>query len=104
MDILQYFARDYHGTPFVLFGTVHIITLVVVALFILGLTRFKGAPEATLRKVRWTLAVALWLSEIVWQLWTIAIGTWSIQTMLPLHLCSVLIWLSSFALISRNEF
>ncbi len=102
MDLLQYFARDYHGAPFVLFGAAHIVTLVVVALFILALTRFKGAPESTLRKVRWTLAIVLCLNEIAWHVWSLAVGTWNIQTMLPLQLCSLLIWLSVFALISRN--
>jgi len=102
MDITQYFARDYHGAPFVLFGTVHIVTLIVVALFILGLTRFKGASEQTLRKVRWTLAIALWLNEIAWHIWNIAVGMWTIQTMLPLQLCSVLVWLTGFTLVSRN--
>jgi len=102
MDLLQYFARDYHGAPFVLFGTVHIISLIVIALFMLGLTRFKGASGQTLQKVRWTLAIVLWLNEIAWHIWNIAIGTWTIQTMLPLHLCSVFIWLSGFMLISRN--
>jgi hypothetical integral membrane protein (TIGR02206 family) len=102
MDILQYFARDYHGPPFILFGTVHILTLAVVALFILWLTRFKGAPEQTLRRVRWTLAGVLWLNEIAWHAWNITVGTWTVQNMLPLHLCSVLVWLTGFALVSRN--
>lgn len=103
MNLLQYFARDYHGPPFILFGTVHILTLIVVALFIFSLTRFKGASESTLRNVRWTLAIVLWLNEIAWHIWNIAIGTWTIQTMLPLQLCSVLIWLAGFALIARNQ-
>lgn len=102
MDLLQYFAREYRGDPFVLFGTVHIITLIAVALFILGLTRFKGASQQTLYKVRWALALGLWLNEIAWHAWNIAVGTWNIQTMLPLHLCSVLVWLTGFMLIYRN--
>jgi hypothetical integral membrane protein (TIGR02206 family) len=102
MDLLQYFSRDYHGAPFILFGTAHILSLVAVALFIVGLTRFKGASEQTLRRVRWTLAGALWLNEIIWHAWNIAVGTWSIQSMLPLHLCSLLIWLSAFVLVSKN--
>jgi len=103
MDLLQYFARDYHGPPFVLFGTIHLVTLLVVALFILGLMRFKGAPEETLRKVRWALALGLWLNEIAWHAWNIAVGLWTVQTMLPLHLCSVLVWMSGFTLISKNQ-
>ena len=77
MGLLQYFTRDYHGPPFILFGTVHIVTLIIVALFIMGLARFKGASEQTLRNLRWTLAIALWLSMVAWQTWNIAIGTWT---------------------------
>ena len=103
MDILQYFARDYHGAPFVLFGPAHIATLIAVALFALGLTRFKGASAQTRSKVRWALAIALWLNEIAWHLWNIAIGAWAIQSMLPLQLCSVLVWLTGFTLITRKQ-
>jgi hypothetical integral membrane protein (TIGR02206 family) len=103
MDILQYFARDYHGPPFVLFGTVHIITLLVVGLFIFGLTLFHGAPEPVLKRVRWTLAIVLLLNEIAWHVWNIAIGTWTIQTMLPLQLCSVLVWLGIYMLFTKNH-
>jgi hypothetical integral membrane protein (TIGR02206 family) len=102
MGLLQYFAKDYHGPPFILFGPVHLVTLLVVVLFILWLTRFKGASQQTLRNVRWTLAIVLWLNEIAWHVWNIAVGTWNIQTMLPLHLCSVLVWLTGFMLIFRN--
>ena len=102
MDILQYFARDYHGAPFVLFGTVHILTLVVVGLFIAGLTLFRGASEIVRTRVRWTLAIVLVLNEIAWHVWNIAIGTWNIQNMLPLQLCNVLIWLEAYMLLTKN--
>jgi len=102
MDIAQYFARDYHGAPFVLFGAVHILTLIVVALFVWGLTFFRCASEQVRKRVRWTLAIVLLLNEIAWHIWNIAIGTWTIQTMLPLQLCNVLIWLGAYMLFTKN--
>lgn len=103
MDITQYFARDYHGAPFVLFGPAHLLTLLVIVLFNLWLIwRFRGAPPETLRKVRWTMLAVLYTNEIAWHLWNLAIGTWTIQTMLPLHLCSLLIWLCGVLLLTRN--
>lgn len=102
MDIAQFFAKDYTGPAFVLFGTAHLISIGCVAVFILLLTRFRGAPELTRKKVRWALAIGLWSVEASWHIWNLAIGTWNIQTMLPLHLCSVLIWLSGIMLIFKN--
>ncbi len=102
MDIGQYFIKDYTGPKFILFGNTHLITLFLIAVFIFLLTRFKGADENTLKKVRWTLAIALWSAESAWHIWNLVCGTWTIQTMLPLHMCSVLIWLTGFMLINKN--
>ena len=102
MDLGQYFIKDYTGAPFVLFGAAHIGTLIVIVLLNVWLLRFRGASEATRTKVRWTLAIVLWLAESSWHIWNLAIGTWNIQTMLPLHMCSVLIWLTGFMLIFKK--
>jgi hypothetical integral membrane protein (TIGR02206 family) len=75
----------------------------VVAFCVWGITFFRGASEPVLRKVRWTLAIVLWSNEIAWHLWNVAIGTWTLQSMLPLQLCNVLVWLTGFTLISRNQ-
>ncbi len=102
MDLTQYFAKDYTGAPFVLFGPAHLVSLLVIILLNLWLLRFRGADEATRRKVRWGLAIVLYIAETSWQVWNLATGTWNIQTMLPLHMCSVLIWLAGFMVITKN--
>jgi hypothetical integral membrane protein (TIGR02206 family) len=102
MDIAQYFVKDYTGPGFVLFSASHLSTLLVVALVILALTQFKGKDEAIRKRVRWILAITLWLAEACWHIWNYVNGTWTIQTMLPLHMCSVLIWLAGFMLIFKN--
>lgn len=102
MDISQFFSKEFNGPRFELFGPTHLATILVVVLVILLLTRFKGASETTRTKVRWTMAIILWGVEASWHLWNLSIGTWNIQTMLPLHMCSVLIWLTGFMLIYKN--
>ena len=102
MDVWQYFVKDYTGARFVLFGVAHLVSLLVIAIFILFLTRFKGSSQVVRARVRWILAIMLWLVEASWHIWNLTIGTWTIQTMLPLHMCSVLIWLAGFMLIFRQ--
>lgn len=102
MDIGQYFVKNYSGPAFILFGQAHLVTLLIVGVFILLMTWFKGSSEDTRNKVRWALAILIWTAEASWHIWNIAIGTWNIQTMLPLHMCSVLIWLAGYMLITKN--
>jgi hypothetical integral membrane protein (TIGR02206 family) len=98
----QFFAYDYTGQPFVLFGAAHIAALIALVLIAFGLMRFKNSSEATRKKVRIALGIFLWLNESVWHIWNAAWGHWNAQAMLPLNACSALIWLSGFMLIFRN--
>ncbi len=98
----QFFTTAWTGAPFIMFGPAHLVTLTIVALTCWGLTYFKGAPESTRVRVRWTMAAILWLNEIGWHIWNAATGQWNIQTMLPLHLCSVLVWTGALALVTKN--
>jgi hypothetical integral membrane protein (TIGR02206 family) len=101
--MLQYFAKDYTGGAFVLFGPGHLIALAVVVLFnIFIVWRFRGADEDTKHKVRLGITAALWLNELGWHIWKYSIGDWTIQEMLPFHLCSVLVWVGGAALITKN--
>jgi hypothetical integral membrane protein (TIGR02206 family) len=98
----KYFAYNYTGAPFELFGTAHLAALLALILIALGLMRFNGASEETRKKVRIALGIFLWINESVWHIWNAAWGHWNVQTMLPLNTCSILIWLSGFMLIFRN--
>jgi hypothetical integral membrane protein (TIGR02206 family) len=98
----QYFAYEYTGNPFVLFGTWHIVALLLILLLIVAIPSFRNISKKTRKPVRWTMAAILWTNEIFWHIWNIYWGQWSIQTMLPLHICSILVWLTGFMLISKN--
>src|SRR5574340_445114 len=98
----QFFAGDYQGSPFELFGISHLAALVALVVLNIWLLRFRGASEETRKKVRWTMAIILWVNEIAWHVWNYAVGRWTIQTMLPLHLCSMLVWVGAFMLVTKN--
>lgn len=100
--MVQYFAYDYHGAPFVLFGTWHIVALLVIVLINLAMLGFRKASERTRWIVRWSMAIVLCLDDFSWQVWNACWGHWSFQTMLPLHLCSMMMILALFILIFKN--
>lgn len=76
--------------------------MLIILLLNLYLLRFKRKDESTRIKLRFTLAIILLLDESAWHLWNIYHGTWKIQEHLPLHACSLLIWLSGVMLLNKN--
>jgi hypothetical integral membrane protein (TIGR02206 family) len=99
----QYFSPEFHGQPFVLGSASHVSALVGILLLNLLLLRCRGAGEDVRRRVRWALALGVWGAELSWHVWNVINGTWSIRYMLPLNMCSLMIWLSGFMLIARNR-
>lgn len=100
--MIQFFAKDYTGAPFDFLGAAHWGALIALLILNVILTRFKGAGESTRRTIRYTLAGILWANEIGWHAWNYAVGQWTIQTMLPLHLCSLLVWTGALMLVTKN--
>lgn len=98
-----YIVSDYQGKTFQLFGTEHLIALgsilVIILLLVLSRKKFNTKNKENLRD---TMAAILILNEITWHLWNFFYDTWSIQKMLPLHVCSVLVWLSALMLINKS--
>lgn len=98
----EWFGKDWSGAPFVLFSRAHWIALGLVALGCLALLRLRQMDATWHRRVRYGLAIVLLVNETLWHLWNWTTGQWSIQTTLPLHLCSVLVFLSAWMLITEN--
>jgi hypothetical integral membrane protein (TIGR02206 family) len=98
----KYFAGDYPGPAFELFGPAHIGALAALILLNLFLLRFRNAGESTKHTIRWTLAIILWVNEIAWHAWNIAVGKWTVQTMLPLQLCSLMVWVGALMLATKD--
>jgi hypothetical integral membrane protein (TIGR02206 family) len=99
----EFFVKDYTGEPFILFSTTHLIVLGVVLLVNFSLIYLRrNLDQNTRRFIRYGLAAALVINEMAWHLWNWTTGQWTIQTMLPLHLCSLLVWLSAIMLITKS--
>ena len=103
--MLDYFAKDWKGAPFQLFGPPHVIALAIILAINLYLIFGWKNPSPRARRVfRYTLAAILVIVESLWHWWNWYIGDWSIQYMLPLHVCSAMVWLSAFMLVTENFF
>jgi hypothetical integral membrane protein (TIGR02206 family) len=99
----QFFSLDWKGEPFVLFGAYHLIALGIIVLVNVWLVYFKKHSTEKSRKIfRYVLAAILVIDEMGWHYWNLATGQWTIQTMLPLHLCSILVWLGAYMLVTKN--
>jgi len=99
----QFFSGEYGGAPFELFGTPHIIALMIVALINVALLAVGQRLSPRWRKiVRTTLASVLIVDEALWHLWNWTTGQWSIETTLPLHLCSILVFMSALLLVNKS--
>jgi hypothetical integral membrane protein (TIGR02206 family) len=100
--VSQIFALDYRGAAFQLFGAAHLSALACVLALNLGLLRLRNRPQAVRMRARRVLALALVANEIAWHVWNWRTGTWTLQTMLPLHLCSVFVWLGAYLLLTGS--
>lgn len=99
-----YFSKDYSGGPFQLFGPGHLTILGLIALLAVSLPLFRERWDETAR-TRFRIGLVIWLVtwELSWHIWSVYAGVWTIQYNLPLHLCSIFVWLSVIMLIKRNK-
>ena len=100
--MIDFFAADYQGAAFELFSTTHLVALGGLALLNLILISFRNASDGTKAGLRWLLALILLVNEVAWHYWNYSVGRWTIQTMLPLHLCSVLVWAGALMLMTKS--
>jgi len=97
-----FFGLEWDGTPFRLFGPSHLAALAAVLAINIALFFWKNPGETARRRVRYGLAAALLVDEAILHIWYIVNGVWSYQTMLPFHLCAVLIYATSLMLVTNN--
>lgn len=98
----EYFAYDYGGTPFVQLGAAHLGALGLIFLFALAVWRLSLDARQR-RAVRIILAGLLLFNELGWHAWHIYYGLWSVEEMLPLEICNLMVIASAFSLLSRNQ-
>lgn len=91
--------------PFILFGLSHFLLFVWVFLFGWFVIRAGMlADEKRKQQLRWFLVVLFLIWEVEWQAWHLITDTWTLQKNLPLHLCSIMVWVSIWGLLTRQRF
>ncbi len=99
----RYFAYDYDGAAFELFGTGHLVYLAILVVAIVFLIWGWQAPDDKSRdRARLFIATVMLLNEIAWHGWNIGTGAWSVRENLPLHLCGISIWSTIYMLYTRD--
>ncbi len=99
----QYFDYNYDGPPFDVFGPGHLLALGIIAAIIVFMILFRHYPgDDAKRRARFVLAGVILVVESSWHVWNLANDTWNFQRHLPLHTCSMGVWLSIFMLTARN--
>ena len=100
--MIQFWDENYQGPAFELWGVIHLGAIVFIIIFNLLLISSKYASDGKKAAIRWLLALILVGNEVAWHYWNYIFGNWTIQTMLPLHLCSLLVWLGALMLITKS--
>jgi len=99
----KYFDYNYDGPPFDVFGPGHLAALAIIATIIIFIVMARRYPaESAKRRARLVLAGIILVVESSWHVWNLAIDSWDVQRHLPLHTCSMGIWLSIIMLTTRN--
>lgn len=98
-----FFAKDFTGSPFIFLGPAHLVAMACIVLLNFALLPLKNASAESRKRATLVMALILWGNEIGWHIWNAAVGTWTLQTMLPLHVCSFMVWFGGWMLISRNK-
>ncbi len=87
-----------------LFGIEHLVGLSLIVLLIAVFIIFKKVFTSGVRKwAGYTMGGLLLINEVWFHAIKIAVDQWSIQTALPLQLCSILVYLSAWTLIARDR-
>lgn len=99
----RFFAKNWDGGDFVLFGPDHLVFIVFFILFNLSFTWMRRIKSERFRRnMRWGMAFSSIIVELSWHTWKAWLGEWTIAEMLPLHLCSIFVILNSIMLFTRN--
>ena len=55
------------------------------------------------RQLRLSMATLLVVNEVLWHVWAATEDLYLLKEMLPLHLCSVMVWVSAYALVAEDR-
>lgn len=83
---------------------IHLISLFIISFILLSIFLLRRYLHPYRRVIYITVALILLLSRISLDCWYILTGTWTINSSLPLELCSIASLLCVIMLLTRNKF
>ncbi len=90
---MKYFSGRPEGQHFELFGPRHLAALAATGLGVAGTVALgRRLGPVGRRRVKAAVVTGLWGQEVLYHVWKAIHCEWNLKTMLPLHLCSVLVW------------
>lgn len=95
-------AYTYTGGAFVQGGTAHLAAIGVIAVLVFAGWRFRF-DDRQRRALRYSLAAVLLVNEIGWHAWHVTYGLWTIQELLPLEICNLMVIASILTLLCRSQ-
>ncbi|MCG2784347.1 MAG: TIGR02206 family membrane protein [Anaerolineae bacterium] len=98
-----FFGKDFTGSAFIFLGKEHLLAMAALIVLNIALLGLRNSSPVLKKQAALILALILWANEIGWHLWNASIGKWDLQTMLPLHVCSILVWLGGWMLVRRDK-
>ncbi len=91
------------GLGFGMYSITHIVQLILaISFFIIMSIIYKKADKDTRRKIELVFVVLLWLDEAIKHISLLTHGTWLVDY-LPLHLCSINIFMITIFYFTRNK-
>lgn len=102
----KFFISEYHGQDFELFGEIHIITILLLAIINMGLLIWLKKTKSTLVRRVFPYAFSLFIifNEIIFYVWSFRTGSFSLRASLPLHICDLALIFSAIMLIKPSRF
>ena len=101
----DFFSVEYTDVPLQVFGPKHLTFVAFFVLLWLSFFFLRGKLSDKQKfNIRAGLAVVLAVNEIGLHIWSAYWGIWNIQTMLPLHMCSVMVWVTTYTAISNKSY
>jgi hypothetical integral membrane protein (TIGR02206 family) len=100
------FGSEFYGDGLTLLDSIHIITMLSILAFNILLFIFLKKIDVSLAKKYFPKIFAsfMLILDIIFNLWIVSTGGWSVSCSLPLHLCDLSIILSIVLLFNKNYF
>lgn len=104
-DFFYYYSANTIKDGVKNFSSLHIMWLSITIIFIVGSTiLYKKLSEAAKRNILRTSAVLMVVLYFIRVLWATSIGKFSPNSMLPFHLCGIMMFMEFIAVFTKKEF